>query len=85
MFIAIVKRVGDLADKTEYKGYPDGYPIDCRELADASAVDALLAEQPSAEVFTLEQYKGMQKGIQLLFDHVQASKKRGLFARMFNK
>ncbi len=71
MFIAIIKRAGEMKDRVLYKGLPDFYPVTCVEGETREELEVLY---PGAKVFTLEEYRGYAHGMELLFASVASTK-----------
>lgn len=84
MYIAIVKRVKDMADQKPYKGLPPDYPVECAELPFEEDADMFKVLHPEVEIVTLEQYRGMEKAFAIIHAHATAPKP-GFFKRIFSK
>lgn len=71
MYVAITKRVADLADKSRFKGLPDQYPVECVE---GLTKEELLAAWPKAQVLSVEEYYVHNQAMAMLYDHVMQAK-----------
>lgn len=70
-YVAIVETVADSLDK-KHESLPPDYPLLCKEFETKEEAER---SHPGKTVMSIDEYRGFNWGMNLLFNHIEANQK----------